>query len=664
MRLIEGYFRHSRRVRIPCRSRIVELYISDVAAPNNPDEFLVTSEEGALPIFDCARREATGEEKRFKGYVKYRVGEEDREFRLVKGQGSPTMFVEDEPYFIETRPAEEPTFHLVLRGSRLVRREIELSDEEEELVGEEPILPFLKLIKPTYHSRFHYFSMSHVGTLYGQVLCVYLGGRVTYHTILSKKFFNFNQVFSNLSIVDEMMEIPYYPHTQFMVSRDWEIVYESLEYEYEYRYPPGFILHLLSSILMEERIIFCSRSEAFVSVMAILDLIRPFAWQHILFLPLPEEMDEVLESPMPFIVCVGERPEGASATVVDLDRLEIHNYRRAGLLLEREVEEQMAVDVKSAMRKYFSFIAETILRARAEAIRTMSAEDLREIVVDPGKFMRMPQDFYQNFFKTRMFLVFVNEGPLHPSRYLVDTREKTSVFLPYVLIGGEWEVGAYKLWIGLYRGDLGRVLGFLREKGILNAVMDAVFMKLSCRGEYEQIKRLISSGVPLEAFRAINVVPQMPLIDFGDLSGYAVYLLEACDCRALHANEQGRGEHWRAKKGLAAEIKGKLRSIEQSIFDLEREECHCPNHRSVVFVDGMGHLCYLLTPENVSLVLSNDHAPQGDRLQAFWSAVSYFLYFDLPITHECMDVEVDFVIDEVPQVFGSVSLRPSFFYAG
>jgi hypothetical protein len=320
------------------------------------------------------------------------------------------------------------------------------------------------------------------------------------------------------------------------------------------------------------------------------------------------------------------------------------------------MEEQMSTDVRSAMRKYFGFISETILRARVEAVRSMRSESLRSFLIDPGKFLHMPQSFYQDFFKTRMFLVFMGEGTVHTGRYLVDIGENTSIFLPYVLMSKEYEIGALKLWIELYSGDFGKVIEFLSGKQVLDLVGDALFRRLSNNGEYDLIKKVISSNPNLssESYRAINITQKMPTVEFGDLSGYTVYLLRACDCRALHIPDPLKGSP-------VPEIKERLKIMRQDIFDLDKEGCCCVSHRSVLFVDGLNYLCYLLAPENVSMVLNTSGAPQTDRLQAFWSAVAYFLYFDLPITRGCMDVEVDFIIEEPFHDFGNVASRPSFY---
>lgn len=660
MKLISGYFRHSRGLGALHPKTVSEVFVCEVAAPAGPDECLVGDGAGRIPAFALGNT---------RGHLRYRLGDGCRRFWLAEGDGRDSFVVDGRRVCICSEESESPARCLVLSGGELLEAEEGVSDAEDLqldfMTGREHldiVESFLRQTEPQPHARFLHFCISNISTVYGQTLSTCSGGRVVYHTVVSSHLLNLNELFLSLDLLPGLVDVPYFPHTNFIVSSCWEEIYESKKYMFECSYPPGFVLEILSAILLEERVVFHSACDAVLRVLQLLSLLRPFRWPHILCLPLPVEMEEILDSPLPFIVSITRDLRREGVVFVDLDALEVHSSRRCMLPVDRGMEEDVS-DCAGAL-------ARRIVMKREDAIRKHRGTMLREIINDPARMLEAGHPFLESFFKTRMFLMFVTEERSHRCRYLVELgKPPTVIMLPHVLLMDDLETRAVRLWIGLFDGNLGPVVEHLRHRGILDEVADVVFRRLSSARDYEGISRVLQSiqSPTHDMYMSINIASTMPRIRFGDLCGYTVYHLRGCDCGAL-LFDRSRMECLRpcdVSMQRRERIRGILRGMDQRTFNLDIRECVCCSSVSMILVDGPGYafLCFLLAPENVSIVLG-----EGERLlethpQAYWSIVTYFAHFNLPLSWDVVECEMDIVVEETSSFDFQIDGRPRFVFS-
>lgn len=656
MDLITGYFKHSRKIQTSDRNTISELYVSDVLNPSRPGEYLVSDGNGCVPVFECIRGR-----DRFKGHLRYRFGDKRRRFRMAEGMGEKTTLVVDGGYFhIEDIRSDEPTEYLTFSENRLQHTELPPSTELHDIRLEHRldstdgsydsmILSFLRLVEPQCHTRLSYFCVSNISTVHGHVLTSYSNGVLEYHTVVSPFFLNLSELFSDSSLIPSLVGAPYFPHTNFTISHNWEKVYESKEYSFGYDYPRRFILEVLGSVMLEERIVFYSAECPSLQVMGILNLIKPFEWPHILCMPLPSEMEEILESPLPFIVCTDKRLRRSDIVFVDLDVQRVHGAKKHALPVGKQEMSRLKSNLKETVGDYMSSMAREIVLEREASIRGSEKEEIEKVVEDPAVVLGGKHPFYDSFSKTRMFLVFVTKENTHLCRYLVEVGHRPAVvLLPYTLLTDELRTGVLRLWIEMFDGKMDPVVEHLRTEGQLEAVADVVFRRLSHDRDYERIHRVLSliPNPTHNMYASINIASQMPRMRFGDLCAYTIYHLRGCSCRSLVFEDRETSLQREARK----RIRAILLSMEQDMFDVGDRGCSCDSRTSFLLVDKPGYsfLCPLLTPENIGLFLR--HPGPGDLLetspQAHWSIVTYFMYFDLPLTWDVVEEEVQLVVEE------------------
>lgn len=739
MRFIDGYFKHSRKIKQADLGMISELYISNILSPNDPDEYFVSDGNGSIQTFTYI--EENSGELRSKGCLKYKLGNKKKKFKLVERSYDEAALLIDGRYLhVYEEASTEPTSYLIFAESTLQEKEVNYPEDDDEICLEfkttgsehhsDVVMSFLRLVEPHYHTRFLHFCVSNISTMYGQVLVTYANGSIKFHTLVSIIFLNLNELFLNIPSLPCLVDAPYFPHTNFTISYNWEEIYESKRYVFACEYPQKFILEVLTSILVEERMIFYSKKDSVLKVLEILSLLGPFRWPHILCLPLPIEMEEILESPLPFIVCIKRSIERDGVVIVDFDKLEVRFAKVHILPFEKEIGIEMRRNPREALRRYVNGIAREILLEREELIRKHGKTMLQNVIQDPTMFFRTKHTFYTSFFKTRMFLVFITEETSHSCRYLIELGKAPNVILlPYTLLTDKLKIRALKLWIELFDGEMDPVIEYLRTNRHLEDVANVVFRRLSYDKDYEKAWRVLSQ-IPHpthEMYMNINIVSTMPRIQFGDLSGYTIYHLKACDCRALvlddsageedpflqrreclgetnlreglrnvlsgnltigssvnisdriaslrsesnltsypHQYAQIRDRNRMSRRDVQQKIRTQLGGMRQSIFDLSKECCSCVDKTSLLLVDGPAYsfLCFLLTPENISLVLRYSLLENflETNPQAYWSTVAYFSYFDLPLTWNTLNSEVDLIVEETSSFDFQLDGKPKFYF--
>lgn len=681
MNLITGYFKHSRKTGVLNENTISEVYISNVSAPNAPGEYLVSDGSGNVPVFRCV---SEGKNE-FRGYLKYKLGSARRKFKIVEARGSIDLLMDGKHFCVSSERSSEATNYLVFSEGRLQdmgighpggsgKIQLEFATDGAESHAD-IVLSFLNMIEPQCHTHFFHFCISNISTTYGQVLVSYSEGTMQYHTALSPVFLNLNELFLDTALMPKLVTVPYFSNTNFILSYKWEEIYESKEYSFNYDYPSAFVLDVLLSVLLEERIVFYSKDHSTLRVLSILNLIKPFRWPHILCLPLPPEMSEILESPLPFIICLDTRMEEEGVALVDLDELQVHSTTKHELPFE-VLESEMRTNLIGTVASCMTSMAKDILSQREELIRGCGKTMLKDVINDPSSLLEGRNAFYHEFYRTRMFLVFITEEHIHSSRYLVELGEAQSlVMLPYVLLADEHKIRALRLWIETFPGEMDPVIEYLVQDGILEAVADVVFRRLSYDKDYDRIWWVLSyiRNPTHRMYMNINIVSSMPRVSLGNLYNYIIYHLRVCDCRTLTFNgscdatstETHVTPQNRSRRDIRNRIRSLLRSMRQSAFDLHGNCFACSSRTSFLLVDGPEYsfLCSLLTPENISLVLKYPH---GNLLetnpQAYWSLVAYFLHFDLPLTYNTVKEDVDLVIDESSSSDFQVDGRPKFYF--
>lgn len=681
MNLITGHFKHTRKGGGADWGTISEVYVSDVLGHNDPEEYMVSDGKGGIPTFRCFRDVGTGG---FEGYLKYRLGSGARKFRLVEEpQGDAGLFVDGKRLYVHSEASETPTKYLIFSNGTLEEKEIDipsLPGEVEEESGRcdseaqgHVVMSFLRSLRPQHHSQFLYFYVSNVDTIYGQVLASFIDGRMVFHTVTSPLCLNFNELLSDTTRLSAVSRVPYFPHTNFTISHGWHKIYESRTYQPGWTYPSKFLLEVLGLVLLEERMVFYSAQDCSLQVMQIMDLIRPFRWPHIVCLPLLSGMEEILESPLPFIVCTNRRRRMEGVALVDLDRLKVHGARKAAPLLGSRIRRMAAKDDLEGVRGCMELIASEILLWRVYLIRKHGSRVVTKMPDNPSEFLGKTHEFYNGFFKTRMFLIFVTQERDHLCRYLVETgRDYSVILLPHGHLDWGMEARSLKLWIELFDGDMGPVVEYLSKNGLLEGVADIVFKSLSYREEYDKIDKIITRVSPArEAYMGINLISKMPRIAFKNLYSFKVYHLGACDCKALAlcSSRYRRGPEGEKSQDLLQtrkEVRRLLGEMDQKMFDPKRERCRCTARSSAVLVAGPEYvfLSFLLVPENISMVLK--HCGSKDLLerhpQAYWSIVAYFSYFNLPLGQDPgFGAEVDIVIDD-SFLESRADGRPEFYY--
>ncbi|KAH9411549.1 hypothetical protein HK407_04g06510 [Ordospora pajunii] len=675
MDLITGYFRHTRKTKCRCESSITLVYISEISDPNMPDEYFVCDEYGCVPILTCVK-----DNKIFDGCLKYKLGSKNKCFELSVQQCSDAgILINGRCLYVHSKDSGTPTRHLIFSKGTLNDNHnpscLETAENEESRycssandICEEYqkccstghaliVASFLKSIVPECHTRFSHFCISNVEPVYGQVLSCYISGVIVHHTITSSVFLNFNELFSKQQFFTKLDCIPYFPHTNFIISSDWKQVYESREYVFAYNYPFKFLRKVLGLILLEERIVFYSAQDSSLKVMQILDLVRPFKWHHIVCIPLLDEMCEILESPLPFIVCTKSRIEIKGVMLVDLDSLTIHGGKRSSIPLRESKESIAKKNSTEGIKSCIRSIVTEVTFWREYLIKRHGSEILELIVDDPSAFIGKKHGFYCDFFKTRMFLMFFTRMQSHLCRYLVEIgRERSVTLLPYAVLCQEAKPTIMNLWIELFDGDMNPVIDYLLCKNMLQEVAGAVLKRLSHAKNHDGIRKVIShlNDPKHDVFMNINTVSEMPCIDFGDLYFYKVFHLKACECRAFEfddGNPEPNSNGYDRKK-IQSEIRNIITSIDQDAFDESIAKCKgCTAKRSMILVCGPDkyvYFCFLLAPENIIPMLKYfgccsafEKAPQ-----AYWSTVVYFMYFNLPLKGGLAGKKVDVMMKE------------------
>ncbi|CAD25335.1 CYCLIN B-LIKE GUANINE NUCLEOTIDE BINDING PROTEIN [Encephalitozoon cuniculi GB-M1] len=683
MNLITGCFKHTRKIKAMDCGRISEVYISNVLEHNEPDEYLVSDGNGRIPVFRCV---GSADKAEFEGYLKYRLGNLNMKFRFAEGlEGGTSILMNGKHFHVCAEESDVPTKYLIFSEGALKEKEAgssEVLGEIEEEFGRceseahrQVVLSFLGSIRPQHHAQFLYFYVSNVEAIYGQVLVSCVGSTMVLHTLTSPVFLNFNELFSSGVSLPMVYGIPYFPHTNFIVSCEWRKIYESRAYGHIWSYPRKFLLKVLSLILLEERIVFYSAKSSSLRVLQIMELIKPFRWPHIICLPLLPGMEEILESPLPFVTCLDRKLKAGDVVFVDLDDLKIHSSKRQALLPNKKAKDTAAQGHMEEMKDCIEMIATEILLWREYLIKRHGSRVIAKMPNNPLEFTRKARGFYSDFFRTRMFLAFITEEHDHLCRYLVEIgRDYSVILLPYAQLGAHMYTKALRLWIELFDGDMEPMVEHLVKNGVLEDVADMIFKGLSYREDYDKIDTLLSciSSPTHEMYMNINVVSRMPRVVFRDLYSYKVYHLRACDCKALdlgglQCQESSRwGEKGNSMEAVRSEIRKLLGGMKQDFFDLEKEDCGCTVRNSVVLAAGPGYsfLCFLLVPENIDTVLK--HCGSKDLLekspQAYWSIVTYFLYFNLPLGNDpAFDGKVDVIIDE-PALDLRIDGRPKFYF--
>ncbi|ADM11434.1 cyclin B-like guanine nucleotide binding protein [Encephalitozoon intestinalis ATCC 50506] len=668
MNLITGYFKHTRKVQAVEYGEISEVYISSLLEHNGPEEYLVSDGNGRIPVFKCIRNADKAE---FDGYLKYKLGKKSRRFRLAEGQeGEVSILIDGKYSYILMEESSVPTKYLIFSEGSLKEREIIFSPSTEDIEEEigkcdskaqnQVVLCFLKSVKVQYHSQFLYFYVSNVETIYGQVLVSWIDGTMVFHTLTSLLFLNFNELFSSFSLLSTVYGIPYLPHTNFTISYKWQKIYESNLYEFSWNYPSKFLMEVITLILLEERIVFCSRKDSSLRVLQIIELIRPFRWPHIVCLPLLPGMEEILESPLPFITCLNKKPNTEDLVIIDLDGLRVYRPRKCALLPNKKTKVGAPKDHQKEIRDSIELIATEILLWREYLIKKWGSKVITRIPNNPLEFIGKVHGFYADFFRTRMFLAFITEERDYLCRYLIEIGDDYSVILlPYAQLDGSMYTKALRLWIELFEGDIEPVIEHLIRDELLSDVADMVFRRLSYREDYRKIDMVLSHilSPTHEMYMNINIVSKMSKVVFKDLYSYDVYHLRACDCRTLDLGRLRCREDsaWRKEEKAMENARRKVRELiggmKQDLFDPLKERCECKSKKSVVLVSGPGYvfLCFLLVPENISLMLKYYGSENlfEKNPQVYWSIVMYFLYFSLPLGgHSRLDKEIDVIIDE------------------
>ncbi|AFN82913.1 cyclin B-like guanine nucleotide binding protein [Encephalitozoon romaleae SJ-2008] len=682
MNLITGYFKHTRKIKEIGSNAISEVYISTILEHCNPDEYLITDGRGRIPMFKCIRNDS---KVWFKGYLKYKLGDKNRRFRLAEGTiGKAAILMGGKYFYVLMEESDAPTKYLIFSEGALKEKEVDFSISPENIQEEfgkckseahsQVVLCFLKSIKPQYHAQFLYFYVSNVEAIYGQVLASWADGAMIFHTLTSPLFLNFNELFSNQAYLRLVYGIPYFPHTNFTISHQWQKIYESNSYEFTWCYPPKFLLEVISLVLLEERIVFYSSTDSSLRVLQIMELMKPFRWPHIICLPLLSGMEEILESPLPFITCLSKRLKIEGVTLVDLDSLKICSSKKHALLPNKKIKNETAKNGLREIRNCIELIATEILLWREHMIKRWGCKIITKIPNNPLEFIGRTHRFYNDFFRTRMFLAFITEERDYLCRYLVEIGSGCSVILlPYAWLNKHMYTKVLRLWIELFDGDLEPVIENLIRNDLLSDVAEIVFRRLSYKEDHGKIDAILPyiSSPTHEMYMNINVVSKMPKVIFKDLYFYSVYHLKACDCKALDLKELHCVEdsEWRKKQGLMdivrKEVKEMLEKMNQELFDPQKEKCGCRASKSAILVTGPEYrfLCFLLIPENISLALkfygSEDLLEKNP--QVYWSIVTYFLYFNLPLgSNPGFDGEVDVIIDE-PVLDFRVDGRPRFY---
>ncbi|WEL38497.1 hypothetical protein PFJ87_04g01730 [Encephalitozoon hellem] len=682
MNVITGYFKHTRRIKEIESSTISEVYISNILEHCSPGEYLITDGKGCIPVFRCIR---SGSKTEFKGYLKYRLGNKNRKFQLVEGiTGETAIIIGGKYLYVLAQEASAPTKYLVFTEGLLKEKDVAFSASPEDIQEEsrkckseahsQVVSCFLKSVRPQYHAHFLYFYVSNVEAIYGQVLVSWVDGAMVFYTLTSPLFLNLNELFSNQACLPMAYGIPYFPHTNFTISHEWQKVYDSSSYEFAWCYPSKFLLEVISLVLLEERIVFYSAMDSSLRVLQIIELIKPFRWPHIICLPLLPGMEEILESPLPFIVCLNKKLKIEGVAFVDLDSLRIRSSRKYALLPNKKIKDEVAKNDPKEIRSCIELIATEILLWREYLIKRWGSKIITRIPNNPLKFIGRTHRFYNDFFRTRMFLAFITEARDYLCRYLVEIgSDHTVILLPYAYLGKYMHTKALRLWIELFDGDMEPVIDHLIRNDLLLDVADVVFRRLSYKEDYSKIDAILSH-IPSpthEMYMNINVISKMPRVIFKDLYSYNLYHLKACDCKTLDLRKLHCVEdpEWKKKQGLMEivrkEVRGVLERMKQDLFDPWKEMCECKDRRSAILVTGPEYefLCFLLIPENTSLAIKchdSENLLEKDP-QVYWSIVTYFLYFNLPLgNNPGFDGKVDVIIDE-PVLDLRIDGRPRFY---
>ncbi|KAM0675154.1 hypothetical protein GVAV_001497 [Gurleya vavrai] len=196
-----------------------------------------------------------------------------------------------------------------------------------------------------------------------------------------------------------------------------EILNNTVNFNERLNFEPSFLINIITYILLEKKIVFIADDLDFIfnNVNSILNLLNPFKWHYLLFIPLTKNFLSLLDSPFPFICGLNmpfkeikEYAKRNNLIIIDLDNQIIKNKPKKiklpfydSLILKIQKKNYLSI-----FREYFDVLQNIIDNAREKTFLE-NILHFEEIINKPRfileKIEKEHIDFFKLFFETRIF---------------------------------------------------------------------------------------------------------------------------------------------------------------------------------------------------------------------------------------------------------------------
>ncbi|ELA47032.1 hypothetical protein VCUG_01477, partial [Vavraia culicis subsp. floridensis] len=338
----------------------------------------------------------------------------------------------------------------------------------------------------------------------------------------------------------------------------------------------NFVLKILSCFLNERQMLFYSsnKEKVYKTIVFFIKIIKPFNYKFFISSRLPNEFQDILNSPFPFVLGADERTNMAIVHV-DLDNYEMFNFTGDVLPFEKELRkkfrigarESMSMNYLSIFRHYFTIIHNNLDIARETLINKnlKDSHGIRNLIHKPEtiktEIKYLNDTFTESFMETRIFKDYIsgrkdNLMLYYTIRSLCDEENTDNtasnsffsrskyILNNCVLISGR-DPFIYKIFLMFCEKEPKNIIyNLLIHPQILEGIAPDILELYSSNKNYNEIcwfiELLKSKHIEItpEMFNCINYSENCDkrADDMVELQDYKIYVFETCKCHEISQN--------------------------------------------------------------------------------------------------------------------------------
>lgn len=436
----------------------------------------------------------------------------------------------------------------------------------------------------------------------------------------------------------------------------------NLEYGY------NFVIKMLASIINERQAMFFStnNTKCFETILFFHHILRPFRYKFLITTQISSKIENMLNSPFPFILGTSNRNlryENPDILFIDLDETEVYNFHNDSIPFESELRKKFRRYAKSNIntayktifREYFEIIKNNIDIARENYIYENIAnfDVLKNIITKPSvirkKMKYLGTKFTENFVHTRIFKDYMSntKDQIILNYTVSQLREESTrtIFLKKTKIEHNSPF-IYAIFIHVICDSEFMTLldsNFFRGP-VLDVILPDIIRRLAQMDRFDKIfeilQKIYKKSENLPSRLMLNVcffdLKQRELSEMIDLRDSSITIYKSCTCCGATVQD--------------TKIRQKLRE-RNIIINEEQKDCDLRHNSLFIRInEEEEYVCDIYQPEDLFLYIKRKGTTNLIEFEKniFWNVITYFLLYNLPFNYvEPLDDEkCDIIIEE------------------